>query len=88
MAWKKSSTRLLIYAGQLMVQGAPEGLAVAVAQAVTDDFDVGRGIVEVIGLFSRKAIFYQRTSRNIIKEEKQKTIHRRERRERRGIIRI
>jgi len=45
------STRLLIYAGQLMVQGVAPRRAceVAVAQAVTDDFDVGRGIVEVIG---------------------------------------
>jgi nitric oxide reductase NorQ protein len=44
------STRLLIYAGQLMVQGVVPRRAceVAVAQAVTDDFDVGRGIVEVI----------------------------------------
>jgi nitric oxide reductase NorQ protein len=44
------STRLLIYAGQLMVQGVAPRRAceVAVAQAVTDDFDVGRGIVEVI----------------------------------------
>jgi nitric oxide reductase NorQ protein len=44
------STRLLIYAGQLMVQGVVPRRAceVAVAQAVTDDSDVGRGIVEVI----------------------------------------
>lgn len=44
------STRLLIYAGQLMVQGVAPRRAceVAVAQAVTDDFDVGRGIGEVI----------------------------------------
>ncbi|KPK88042.1 MAG: AAA family ATPase [Deltaproteobacteria bacterium SM23_61] len=44
------STRLLIYAGQLMVQGVTPRRAceVAVAQAVTDDSDVGRGIVEVI----------------------------------------
>ena len=44
------STRLLIYAGQLMVQGVAPRRAceVAVAQAVTDDSDVGRGIVEVI----------------------------------------
>src|SRR5512136_2338555 len=44
------STRLLIYAGQLMVQGVAPRRAceVAVAQAVTDDFDVGRGIVEII----------------------------------------
>jgi len=44
------STRLLIYAGQLMVQGVAPRRAceVAVAHAVTDDFDVGRGIVEVI----------------------------------------
>ena len=44
------STRLLIYAGQLMVQGVAPRRAceVAVARAVTDDFDVGRGIVEVI----------------------------------------
>jgi len=44
------STRLLIYAGQLMVQGVAPRRAceVAVAQAVTDDSDVARGIVEVI----------------------------------------
>ena len=44
------STRLLIYAGQLMVQGVAPRRAceVAVAQAVTDDLDVGKGIVEVI----------------------------------------
>jgi nitric oxide reductase NorQ protein len=44
------STRLLIYAGQLMVQGvAPRrSCEVAVAQAVTDDFEVERGIQEVI----------------------------------------
>jgi nitric oxide reductase NorQ protein len=44
------STRLLIYAGQLMVQGVASRRAceVAVSQAVTDDLDVGRGIVEVI----------------------------------------
>jgi len=44
------STRLLIYAGQLMVQGVAPRRAceVAVAQAVTDDLDVERGIVEVI----------------------------------------
>jgi nitric oxide reductase NorQ protein len=44
------STRLLIYAGQLMVQGlAPRrACEVAVARAVTDDSDVGKGIEEVI----------------------------------------
>jgi nitric oxide reductase NorQ protein len=44
------STRLLIYAGQLMVQGVETRRAceVAVAQAVTDDFEVIRGIQEVI----------------------------------------
>ena len=44
------STRLLIYAGQLMVQGIEPRRAceVAVAQAVTDDVDVERGIQEVI----------------------------------------
>ena len=45
------STRLLIYAGQLMVQGVAPRRAceVAVAHAVTDDLDLARGIVEVIG---------------------------------------
>ncbi len=44
------STRLLIYAGQLMVQGVEprRSCEVAVAQAVTDDLEVGRGIQEVI----------------------------------------
>lgn len=44
------STRLLIYAGQLMAHGIEPRRAceVAVAQAVTDDFEVGRGIQEVI----------------------------------------
>jgi nitric oxide reductase NorQ protein len=44
------STRLLIYAGQLMVQGiAPRrACEVAVAQAVTDDLALERGIQEVI----------------------------------------
>ncbi len=44
------STRLLIYAGQLMVQGVEPRRAceVAVSQAVTDDFEVERGIQEVI----------------------------------------
>jgi len=44
------STRLLIYAGQLMVQGVAPRRAceAAVAQAVTDDPDVIRGIGEVI----------------------------------------
>jgi nitric oxide reductase NorQ protein len=44
------STRLLIYAGQLMVQGIEPRRAceVAVAQALTDDIEVGRGIQEVI----------------------------------------
>jgi len=44
------STRLLIYAGQLMVQGieARRACEVAVSQAVTDDFEVERGIQEII----------------------------------------
>jgi nitric oxide reductase NorQ protein len=44
------STRLLIYAGQLIVQGIEPRRAceVAVAQAVTDDSEVVRGIQEVI----------------------------------------
>jgi nitric oxide reductase NorQ protein len=44
------STRLLIYAGQLIVQGIEPRRAcdVAVAQAVTDDADVILGIQEVI----------------------------------------
>ena len=44
------STRLLIYAGRLMVRGIEPRRAceVAVAQAVTDDFEVVRGIREVI----------------------------------------
>ena len=44
------STRLLIYAGQLMVQGVEPRRAceVAVAQAVTDDLELERGIQEVI----------------------------------------
>jgi nitric oxide reductase NorQ protein len=44
------STRLLIYAGQLMVQGIQPRRAceVAVAQAVSDDPEVERGINEVI----------------------------------------
>jgi len=44
------STRLLIYAGRLMVQGIEPRRAceVAVAQAVTDDLEVVRGIREVI----------------------------------------
>jgi nitric oxide reductase NorQ protein len=44
------STRLLIYAGQLMVQGIQPRRAceVAVAQAVTDDPEMERGIQEVI----------------------------------------
>jgi nitric oxide reductase NorQ protein len=44
------STRLLIYTGRLMVQGIEPRRAceVAVAQAVTDDFEVVRGIREVI----------------------------------------
>jgi len=44
------STRLLIYAGQLIAQGIEPRRAceVAVAQAVTDDEEVGRGIREVI----------------------------------------
>jgi len=44
------STRLLIYAGQLIVQGIGPRRAceVAVAKAVTDDFEVERGIQEVI----------------------------------------
>lgn len=44
------STRLLIYAGQLMVQGveARRACEVAVAQAVTDDLELERGIQEVI----------------------------------------
>lgn len=44
------STRLLIYAGQLIVQGIEPRRAceVAVAQAVSDDADVIRGIQEVI----------------------------------------
>jgi len=44
------STRLLIYAGQLMVQGvgARRACEVSVSQAVTDDFEVERGIQEVI----------------------------------------
>jgi nitric oxide reductase NorQ protein len=44
------STRLLIYAGQLIVQGIEPRRAgeVAVAQAVTDDSEVIRGIQEVI----------------------------------------
>jgi len=44
------STRLLIYAGQLIVQGieARRACEVAVAQAVTDDSEVIRGIREVI----------------------------------------
>jgi nitric oxide reductase NorQ protein len=48
------STRLLIYAGQLIVQGIEPRRAceVAVAQAVTDDADVISGIQEVV-----KAIF-------------------------------
>jgi nitric oxide reductase NorQ protein len=48
------STRLLIYAGQLVVQGIEPRRAceVAVAQAVTDDADVISGIQEVV-----KAIF-------------------------------
>jgi len=45
-----ASTRLLIYAGQLIVQGIEPRRAceVAVAQAVTDEWEVGRGIREVI----------------------------------------
>jgi nitric oxide reductase NorQ protein len=45
-----ASTRLLIYAGRLMVQGIEPRRAceVAVAQAVTDDFEVVRGIRELI----------------------------------------
>jgi nitric oxide reductase NorQ protein len=48
------STRLLIYAGQLIVQGIEPRRAceVAVAQAVTDDADVISGIQEIV-----KAIF-------------------------------
>ncbi len=44
------STRLLIYAGQLMVQGIQPRRAceVAVAQAVTDDHEMERGIRELI----------------------------------------
>jgi nitric oxide reductase NorQ protein len=44
------STRLLIYAGQLIVQDIEPRRAceVAVAKAVTDDFEVQRGIQEVI----------------------------------------
>ena len=44
------STRLLIYAGQLIVQGIEPRRAceVAVAQAVTDDADIILGIQEVI----------------------------------------
>jgi nitric oxide reductase NorQ protein len=44
------STRLLIYAGQLMVQGIQPRRAceVAVAQAVTDDVEMERGIRELI----------------------------------------
>ncbi len=44
------STRLLIYAGQLIVQGISprRSCEVAVAQAVTDDLEVVRGIQEVI----------------------------------------
>jgi nitric oxide reductase NorQ protein len=44
------STRLLIYAGQLIVQGIEPRRAceVAVAQAVTDDADIIVGIQEVI----------------------------------------
>jgi len=44
------STRLLIYSGQLIVQGIEPRRAceVAVAQAVTDDSEVVRGIGEVI----------------------------------------
>lgn len=44
------STRLLIYAGRLMVQGIEPRRAceVAVAQAMTDDFDVVRALREVI----------------------------------------
>ena len=47
------STRLLIYAGQLMVQGveARRACEVAVSQAVTDDLEVERGIQEVINSF-------------------------------------
>ena len=44
------STRLLIYAGRLIVGGIEPRRAceVAVAQAVTDDFEVVQGIREVI----------------------------------------
>jgi nitric oxide reductase NorQ protein len=44
------STRLLIYAGRLMVQGIEPRRAceVAVAQAMTDDFEVVRALREVI----------------------------------------
>jgi nitric oxide reductase NorQ protein len=44
------STRLLIYAGQLMTQGisAPRACQLAITKAITDDFEAQRAVDEIV----------------------------------------